>query len=158
MPAIRSVVRDATIEMMEDFLDKNPEKAKLIIAKALQAQNTRESVRKAREATRSVKNLFGGTPAKLFDCTSKNPEECEIWLAEGDSAGGSCKKARDSKTQAILPVFGKINNTERMSLKQIIDSPKLKDVVMALKTGIGEDFNLEKLRYHKIIIASDADK
>lgn len=75
-----------------------------------------------------------------------------------DSAGGSCKKARDSKTQAILPVFGKINNTEKMNLKQIIDSPKLKDVVMALKTGIGEDFNLEKLRYHKIIIASDADK
>ena len=157
MPAIRSVVRDATVEMMEDFLDKNPEKAKLIVAKALQAQNTRESVRKAREATRSVKNLFGGNPAKLFDCTSKNPEECEIWLAEGDSAGGSCKKARDSKTQAILPVFGKINNTEKMNLKQIVDSPKLKDVVMALKTGIGEDFNIDKLRYHKIIIASDAD-
>lgn len=157
MPAIRSVVREATVEMMEDFLDKNPEKAKLIVAKALQAQNTRESVRKAREATRSVKNLFGGTPAKLTTCTSKNPEESEIWFAEGDSAGGSCKKARDSKTQAILPVFGKINNTENMSLKQIIDSPKLKDVITALGTSIGEDFDLEKLKYHKIIIASDAD-
>ena len=157
MPAIRSVVRDATIEMMEDFLDKNPEKAKLIIAKALQAQNTRESVRKAREATRSVKNLFGGKPTKLADCISKNPEECEIFFVEGDSAGGSAKNARDKRTQAILPVFGKINNTENMNLKQIIDSVKLKEIVMSLGTGIGEDFNIEKLKYHKIIIMSDAD-
>lgn len=157
MPTIRSVVREATIEMMEDFLDKNPEKAKLVVAKALQAHNTRESVRKARETARSTKNLFGGTPAKLVTCTSKNPEECEIFYVEGDSAGGTAKKARNSKTQAILPVFGKINNTENMNIKQIIDSVKLKEIVTSLGAGIGEDFDIEKLKYHKIIIMSDAD-
>lgn len=156
-PKLRSVVRELTEESLNDYLDKNPEKAKLIVSKALQAQNTRESVRKARESARSVKNLFGGTPAKLTTCTSKNPEECEIWFAEGDSAGGSCKKARNKTIQAILPVFGKINNTENMNLKQIVDSVKLREVISALGCSIGEDFDIEKLRYHKIIIASDAD-
>ena len=157
MPSLRAVVRESTIEMMEDFLDKNPDKAKLIVAKALQAQNTRESVRKARETARSTKNLFGGTPAKLVTCTSKNPDECEIFYVEGDSAGGTAKKARDHRTQAILPVFGKINNTENMNLKQIIDSVKLKEIITSLGTGIGEDFDIDKLKYHKIIIMSDAD-
>lgn len=158
MPGIRTVVRETTIEMMEEFLDKNPEVAKLIVAKAIQAQQTREAVRKTREAERGAKKLFGGMPDKLTTCSSKNPEECEIWLAEGDSAGGSCKKARDSKTQAILPVFGKINNVEDSKLSDILKSPKLEDVIKALGTGIGEDFNLDNLKYHKIIIASDADK
>lgn len=156
-PKLRPVVRQLTEESLNDYLDKNPEKAKLIIAKVLQAQNTRESVRKAREATRSVKNLFGGNPTKLTTCSSKNPEECEIFFVEGDSAAGSAKKARDKKTQAILPVFGKINNTENMNLKQITDSVKLREIVMSLGTGIGEDFDIEKLKYHKIIIMSDAD-
>ena len=157
MPALRAVVKDATIAMMEDFLDKNPEKAKLIIAKALQAQKTREATRKARETSRSVKNAFS-LPTKLTTCSSKNPEECEIWLVEGDSAGGSCKNARFSaETQAILPVFGKINNTESMSLLKITESVKLKEVIGALGCGIGETFDIEKLKYHKIIIAADAD-
>lgn len=158
MPGIRAVVREATVEMMEEFLDKNPEVAKLIVAKALQAQQTREAVRKTREAERGAKKLFGGIPDKLTTCSSKNAEECEIWLAEGDSAGGSCKKARDAKTQAILPVFGKINNVEGSKLSDILKSPKLEDVIKALGTGIGEDFNLDNLKYHKIIIAADADK
>lgn len=157
MPSLRAIVREATVAMMEDFLDKNPEKARLIVSKALQAQTTRESVRRAREATRSVKNLFGGSPVKLTTCSSKNPEECEIFFVEGDSAAGSAKKARDKRTQSVMPVFGKINNTENMNLKQITDSVKLKEIVMCLGTGIGEEFDIEKLRYHKIIIMSDAD-
>lgn len=157
MPGIRAVVREATVEMIEEFLDKNPETAKLIVAKAIQAQQTREAVRKTREAERGAKKLFGGIPDKLTTCSSKNAEECEIWLAEGDSAGGSCKKARDAKTQAILPVFGKINNVEDSKLSDILKSPKLEDVIKALGTGIGEDFNLDNLKYHKIIIAADAD-
>lgn len=156
MPALRAVVKEATMTMMEDFLDKNPEKAKLIISKALQAQKTREATRKAREATRSMKNAFS-TPAKLTLCTTKNPEEAEVWFVEGDSAGGSCKKARFAKFQSILPVFGKINNTENMNIVKINESVKLKEVIGALGCGIGETFDIDKLRYHKIIIASDAD-
>lgn len=157
MPGIRALVREATIEMMEDFLDKNPDAAKIIVAKAVNAQATREKVRKTREADRAARKLGGKIPDKLTSCSSKNPEECEIWLAEGDSAGGSCKKARDAKTQAILPVFGKINNVEGMSLDKVLSSVKLQDVFNALGAGVGEDFDINKLRYHKIIIAADAD-
>ena len=157
MPGIRGLVREATMEMMEDFLDKNPDAAKIIISKAVNAQATREKVRKTREADRAARKLGGKTPDKLTACSSKVAEECEIWLAEGDSAGGSCKKARDARTQAILPVFGKINNVESMSLDRVLDSVKLKDVVDALGTGIGENFDIDKLRYHKIIVAADAD-
>lgn len=157
MPGIRAVAREATMEMMDEYLDKNPESAKIIVAKALQAQQTREAVKKTREAERGAKKLFGGLPDKLTTCSSKKPEECEIWLAEGDSAGGSCKKARDYKIQAILPVFGKINNVEGCTLADILKSPKLEDVIKALGCGIGEDFNIDNLKYHKIIIASDAD-
>lgn len=158
MPGVRALVREATMEMMEEFLDKNPEIAKIILAKALQAQQTREAVKRTREAERGAKKLFGGAVDKLTTCTSKVPEESEIWLAEGDSAGGSCKKARDAKTQAILPVFGKINNVENCTLEDIIKSPKLKDVVTALGCGIGPDFNIDNLKYHHIVIAADADK
>lgn len=157
MPGIRAVTREAVMDMMDDYLDKNPEAAKIIVAKALEAQATREAVRKTREAERGTKKLFGGLPDKLTTCSSKKPEECEIWLAEGDSAGGSCKKARDYKTQAILPVFGKINNVEDCTLADILKSPKLEEVIKALGCSIGEDFNIDNLRYHKIIIASDAD-
>ena len=138
--------------------EKGSEIAKIILAKALQAQQTREAVRKTREAERGVKKLFGGMPDKLTTCSTKNPEEAELFLAEGDSAGGSCKKARDAKTQAILPVFGKINNVDDASLDDIIKSPKLKDVLTALGCGIGTDFDINNLKYHKIIIAADADK
>lgn len=157
MPAIRGVVREAVMEMMEDYLDKNPDKAKLILAKALQAQMTRESVRKARETTRAGKNAFGGKPLKLASCTSRNPEECEIWIVEGDSAAGTAKKARDKKTQAVLPIFGKINNPYGITLEDCYKSTKIKDAVSAFGTDIGENFDLEKLNYHKIIIMSDAD-
>lgn len=156
-PGLRAVVRNLTEESLNDYLDKNPEKAKIIVSKALQAQLTRESVRKAREATRAGKNAFNAKPLKLASCLSKNPEECEIYIVEGDSAAGSAKKARDKMTQAILPVFGKINNTENMTLKDIYKSVKLKEAVAAFGTDIGENFNLDNLRYHKIIIMSDAD-
>lgn len=157
MPKVRASIRTATMEMVDDFLDKNPDAAKIIIAKAIQAQTTREAVRKTREAARGAKKLFGGDPDKLTDCTSKNPEERELWLAEGDSAGGSCKKARNSETQAILPVFGKILNAEGLKLSDILKSTKLEDIIKALGCGIGKDFDIEKLKYHKIIIAADAD-
>lgn len=157
MPGIRGIVREATMEIMEDFLDKNPDAAKIIVSKAVNAQATREKVRKTREADRAARKLGGKTPNKLTSCSSKDAEECEIWLAEGDSAGGSCKKARDAKTQAILPVFGKINNVEGVSLDKVLSSVKLQDVFNALGTGVGEDFDIDKLKYHKIIIAADAD-
>lgn len=157
MPAIRGIVKDSVIEMMDDYLDKNPNQAKLILAKALQAQLTRESVRRARETTRAGKNAFTGKPPKLAGCTSKNPEECELWIVEGDSAAGTAKKARDKKTQAILPIFGKINNPYNITLEECYKSPKLKDAITAFGTDIGENFNIENLNYHKIIIMSDAD-
>ena len=156
MPAIRSIVKDATVEMMEEFLDKDPSKAKLIIAKALQAQMTRESVRRARETTRASKNGLP-KPLKLAGCTSKNAEECELWIVEGDSAAGTAKKARDKKTQAVLPIFGKINNPYGINLEDVFKSTKLKDALGAFGTDIGENFNIEKLNYNKIIIMSDAD-
>lgn len=156
MPGVRALVKQAVEEMMDDYLDKNPDVSKIIIAKALQAQQTREAVRKTREAERGAKKALGGVPEKLSDCKEKDPEKSEIWLAEGDSAGGSCKKARFDN-QAILPVFGKINNVEKGNILNVLDSDKLKDVVRALKTGIGEEFNIDNLRYHKIVIAADAD-
>lgn len=157
MPAVRGIINSSVIEMMEDYLDKNPNQAKLILSKALQAQLTRESVRKARETTRASKNAFTGKPLKLAGCTSKNPEECELWIVEGDSAAGTAKKARDKKTQAILPIFGKINNPYNITLDECYNSPKLKDAITAFGTDIGENFDIENLKYHKIIIMSDAD-
>lgn len=156
MPGIRGLVKQAAEELMNDYLDKNPNYAKIIIAKALQAQSTREAIRKTREAERGTKKTLVGVPDKLSDCAEKSPEKSELWLAEGDSAGGSCKKARFNN-QAILPIFGKINNVEKGNILNVLESEKLKDVVKALKTGIGEEFDIDNLRYHKIIIAADAD-
>ena len=156
MPSIIGKVSSTVKEAMEEYLDKNPNQAKAIIAKALQAQLTRESIRRARETTRASKTGFP-KPVKLASCTANNPEECEIWIVEGDSAAGTAKKARDRKTQAVLPIFGKINNPYNINLADIFKSTKLKDALGAFGTDIGENFNIEKLNYHKIIIMSDAD-
>lgn len=158
MPRIRGPIREFINESLAEALDKDPELAKAIIEKALLAQKARQQAAKAREAIRKQKTLVEGKPEKFADCRSKDPAECEIWVAEGDSAGGSLKAGRDSRIQAILPIFGKILNVNKASLVDVLKNPKLLDLLKALKCGIDEEFDIEKLRYHKIILASDADR
>jgi DNA gyrase subunit B len=158
MPSVRKAVSDVIKECMEDYIDKNPNNAKLILEKALEAQRVRETVRKAKETARKTKGMGNGPkPEKLVKCVSKTPEESVIWLVEGDSAAGSAKQARNEQCDAIFPAFGKINNTYGYTLDKIFSSSKILDVVKILECGIGEDFDMEKLRYHKIISLSDAD-
>ena len=158
MPAVRKVVSEITQDYLTDFCDKNPNEAKLILEKALEAQRVRETVRKAKETARKTKGMGNGPkPEKLVKCVSKVPEDCCIWLCEGDSSSGSAKQARNEQVDAIFPAFGKINNTYSYSLDKILVSSKILDVVKILECGIGEDFDIEKLRYHKIISLADAD-
>lgn len=157
MPWVRGVVREFVSSTIYATLDANPDVAKVIIDKALLAQKVRHQAAKVREAIRKSKSLVEGKPEKFADCQTKDPAESEIWIAEGDSAGGSLKSARDRRTQAILPVFGKILNVKKSNLADVLKNPKLLDLLKALKCGIAEEFDIEKLRYHKIILASDAD-
>lgn len=158
MPFVRKLVREYVTGTVYAALDANPDIAKVIIDKALLAQKVRNQAAKVREAIRKSKSLVEGKPEKFADCQSKDPAECEVWIAEGDSAGGSLKSARDRRTQAILPIFGKILNVKKSNLADVLKNPKLLDLLKALKCGIGDEFDIEKLRYHKIILASDADK
>ena len=159
MPSVRKAVSEVIRDTIDDYLDKNPSNAKLILDKALEAQRIRETVRKAKETARKTKGLVNNTkPEKLVKCVSKTPEDCCLWIVEGDSAAGSAKSARDEQVDAIFPAFGKINNTYDYSMDKVIDSNKIIDVVKILECGIGEDFDIEKLRYHKIISLADADK
>lgn len=158
MPECRAAVKQVTQSFIEEYLDKNPNEAKAIMGKVTMAVNARLAARKAREVERKKSNSDDyGLPGKLSDCQSKKPEECEIYLVEGDSAAGSAKMGRDRKTQAILPVFGKIMNSLQYRIDKILASDKISDVRKALKCGIDDDFNIDKIRYHKIIILSDAD-
>ncbi len=154
----RGAVDTIVSEQLTYFLEQNPSVAKTICEKALQAQKTRDAVRKAKELTRRKSPLEGGgLPGKLADCSSKNPEECEIFIVEGDSAGGSAKTARSRATQAILPLRGKILNVEKAREDKIYANKEIKAMITAFGTGIHDDFDIEKLRYHKIIIMTDAD-
>ena len=154
----RGAVDTVTSEQVTYFLEQNPAVAKTICEKAVLAQRARAAARKARDLTRRKTALEGmALPGKLADCSDKNPENCEIFIVEGDSAGGSAKSARSRATQAILPLRGKILNVEKARLDRIYANAEIKAMITAFGTGIHEDFDITKLRYHKIIIMTDAD-
>ena len=151
---VQSLVNDA----LSAFLEENPAIAKAILEKCISASRAREAARKARELVRRKNALESTTlPGKLADCSSKNPEECEVYIVEGDSAGGSAKQGRDRKFQAILPLWGKMLNVEKSRADKIYNNDKLQPVILAVGAGIGADFDITKIRYGKVIIMADAD-
>ena len=157
-PEIRTLVESVMGEKLSQFLEENPSVAKIVMDKCLSASRAREAAKKARDLTRR-KNVFesNSLPGKLSDCQEKDASLCEIFIVEGDSAGGSAKQGRERKYQAILPLWGKMLNVEKARIDKVYGNEKLQPVVMALGAGIGEDFDDDKLRYHKVIIMADAD-
>ena len=154
----RGAVDNVVSKQLEIFLEQNPAVGKIIVEKSVMSQRAREAARKARDLTRRKSALDNmALPGKLADCSDKNPGNCEIYIVEGDSAGGSAKTARDRATQAILPLRGKILNVEKARLDKIYGNAEIKAMITAFGTGIHEDFDISKLRYHKIIIMTDAD-
>ena len=155
---IRTLVDGILQEKLTEFLEENPAVGRAVMDKALTASRAREAARRARESIRNKSGLeSGGMPEKLKDCNEKDPALCEIYIVEGDSAAGSANQGRDSRFQAVLAMWGKMLNVEKARADKIYKNEKLQPVITALGAGIGEDFNLEKLRYHKVIIMADAD-
>ena len=155
---IRTLVEQIVGDQLATYFEEHPATAKIILEKAMMANRAREAARKARENARRKTGLeSGGMPDKLQDCNEKDPELCEIYIVEGDSAAGSAIQGRDSRFQAILAMWGKMLNVEKARVDKVYGNDKLSPLILALGGGIGEDFNLEKLRYHKIVIMSDAD-
>ena len=155
---IKGIVDRVVYDSLKSYLEENPDYAKRIMQKVVSAIDAREAAQKAREVIRR-KTIFESSilPGKLADCIEKNPSVCELFIVEGDSAGGSCKTGRDRKIQAVLPLRGKILNVEKAPINKVLTSNEIKSIILSLGTGFGDDFNAEKLRYHKIIIACDAD-
>ena len=155
---IRSLVEKVISDKFSAFLEENPLIAKTIFNKCLQARDARDAAREAREKVRRKGGLESTSlPGKLSDCSDNDPAKCELFIVEGDSAGGSAKKGRDRRIQAILPLWGKMLNVEKTRLDKVITNEKLQPIIIALGANVGDDFNIEKLRYHKIVIMADAD-
>ena len=156
--SMRSLVERATNEKLVDWLEEHPTEAKQIVQKSIQAARARMAARQARDATRRKSPLEGaGLPGKLTDCSSRNPREAELFIVEGDSAGGSAIKARNPETQAILPIRGKILNVERARIDKMLKNNEIETLVKAIGAGFGEEFDVDKIRYHRIVIMCDAD-
>lgn len=156
--SMRSLVERATNDKLRDWFEENPTEARKVVQKAVQASRARIAARKAREATRRKSALEGaGMPDKLRDCASRNRDECELFIVEGDSAGGSAVQARNPNNQAILPIRGKILNVERARIDQMLKNAEIQALISAIGAGVGEEFDVEKIRYDKVIIMCDAD-
>ncbi len=157
-PEVQGIVQNILYEGLATYLDENPKAAQRIISKAIESARARESAKKARELVRRKSAMeFNSLPGKLADCSNRDPTKCELFLVEGDSAGGSAKQARVREYQAILPLKGKIINVEKARLNKVLANDEIKTIITALGTGFGENFDISKLRYHKIIIMTDAD-
>ena len=156
--SVRSMVEKATNEKLAEWFEENPNEAKQVTNKAIAAQRARIAARQARDATRRKSALDGaGLPGKLTDCASTDPEECELYIVEGNSAGGSAKEARDPHTMAILPIRGKILNVERARIDKILSNEEIRAIITAIGTGIRDEFDVGQARYHKILVMTDAD-
>jgi DNA gyrase subunit B len=155
---VKSFVQRVSNEWLADWLERNPTEAKIIVSKAVQSAQARMAARKARELVRRKSpGDIGGLPGKLADCRSTDPSKCEVYIVEGDSAGGSAKSGRDSMFQAILPIRGKIINVEKARIDRVLKNTEVQSIITALGTGIHDEFDLSKLKYHKIVLMADAD-
>ena len=154
-----TLVTESTVNTkLMQFLEETPQIAQMILNKCVSASQAREAARKARDLTRRKSALESNAlPGKLADCQEKDPTFCELFIVEGDSAGGTAKNGRERKYQAILPLWGKMLNVEKSRVDKVLDNEKLMPIVMALGAGIGNDFDLSRLRYHKVILMADAD-